>query len=223
MFSEAQGTDLLRPFVYLPEWTRLENSSNPSRGAAFLDRDDTIIVDVVHLSDASDIELLPESIPGIRLLQERLFIIIITNQSVIARGLVDEQGLVEIHRTLTTMLYAEGVTVDAVYSCPHHPTAGNLPYRMKCDCRKPEPGMILQAKRDFDQIQLAESIVIGNDMTDVLAGQRAGVPTTALLCDNRADLSVSSKGRPTYIASSIYEVAKRVVQPGRGGNRSCLG
>jgi D-glycero-D-manno-heptose 1,7-bisphosphate phosphatase len=177
-----------------------------------LDRDDTIIVDVVHLSHVSDIELLPESVPAIRLLQEELFIIIITNQSVIARGLVDEQGLVHIHRTLTTMLYEEGVTVDAVYSCPHHPTAGSPPYRAKCNCRKPEPGMILQAKRDFDQIQLAESILIGNDMTDVLAGQRAGVPITALLCEDQADLQVSSSDRPTYVASSIYEVAKRVVE-----------
>jgi HAD superfamily hydrolase (TIGR01662 family) len=106
------------------------------RTGVFLDRDDTIIRDVPYLSDPEQIELLPEVPEAIRFLNENTIpVIIITNQSGITRGLLDEGSLCAIHERLVVLLAAKGASIDAIYYCPHHPEGVVAPYRRTYECR----------------------------------------------------------------------------------------
>ncbi len=99
--------------------------------------------------------------------------VVVTNQSGVARGLFDEAFLQALHRHMGRLFAAQGALIDAFYYCPHHPTAGKGAYLKACNCRKPEPGMLLQAARDWG-IDLERSYTIGDMAKDVLAGQRTG-------------------------------------------------
>ncbi|MBP6938843.1 MAG: HAD-IIIA family hydrolase, partial [Deltaproteobacteria bacterium] len=117
----------------------MRSSDSPSH-AVFLDRDDTLIRDTGYLSDPDGVELLPGSVEALRLLNRAgVPAIVVTNQSGIARGLFDEKTLHVIHARLLKMLRMEGVRIDALYYCPHHPEGTIERYRMTCPCRKPEP------------------------------------------------------------------------------------
>jgi D-glycero-D-manno-heptose 1,7-bisphosphate phosphatase len=142
------------------------------RVAIFLDRDGTVIVDKVHLTDPDEVELLPGAAEGIRELNEAgLFAIIISNQSVIARGLATRKMVDAAMRRTQVLLNAEGAHVDAFYYCPDHPV-----FSTSCDCRKPAPGMLLQAAEDHD-LDLERSYVVGDWWADIGAGKAAGVRT----------------------------------------------
>jgi histidinol-phosphate phosphatase family protein len=119
------------------------NQSAAPRRVALIDRDGTIIVDKVHLRDPDGIEFAPGAIEGLRLLRDAGFaLVLITNQSGIARGYFDAARLEQIHGRLQSMLAAEGLRLEAIYVCPHGPHDG-------CDCRKPAPGMVKSAMRDM--------------------------------------------------------------------------
>ncbi len=109
--------------------------------------------------------------------------IVITNQSVVARNICTEEQLRTIHNKLDAVLAKDGAKLDAVYYCPHHPDKGfageNPTYKIDCDCRKPKPGMLLDAARDFN-INLGASYFVGDSDRDVEAGQRAGVTTVGV-------------------------------------------
>jgi len=125
--------------------------------AVFLDRDGTIAKDVPYCSRPEDFELLPGVAEGIKLLNERGFkVVIITNQSGIARGYFTEGMLASIHDKMQKELAKHGAHVDAIYYCPHHPDNN-------CECRKPKPKMVLQAAIDLD-IDLSQSYVIGGQL-----------------------------------------------------------
>src|SRR5271154_5158737 len=114
------------------------------RRLVLIDRDGTIIIDKVYLSDPDGIEFAPGAIEGLRLLREAGFALaLITNQSGIARGYFDAATLERIHDRLQSMLAAEGLVLEAIYVCPHGPDD-------KCDCRKPAPGMALRAMRELE-------------------------------------------------------------------------
>ncbi len=135
--------------------------------AIFLDRDDTIIIDKVYLNNPDQIELTPGTVEAIRLFNERkLPVIIITNQSGIARGLLDEEILGEIHQRLIEMLEDAGATIDAIYYCPHHPEGSVPEYSIECDCRKPAPGMLLAAAEEF-ALELKQCYMVGDKEIDV--------------------------------------------------------
>lgn len=161
----------------------VKNLSRPQR-AVFLDRDGTINVYKGFIHRAEDIELLPGAAEGIRRINESgALAIVVTNQPVIARGECDWGELERIHNTLETLLGREGAYLDAIYVCPHHPDkgfAGERPeYKIKCDCRKPKPGLLLRAAEDFN-IDLADSWIIGDSMRDVQAGIAAGCHTALI-------------------------------------------
>jgi D-glycero-D-manno-heptose 1,7-bisphosphate phosphatase len=138
------------------------------RRLALIDRDGTIIVDKVYLSDPDGIEFTPGAIEGLRLLRDAGFaLVLITNQSGIARGLFDVATLTRIHDRLRSMLAAEGLELKAIYFCPHGPDDG-------CDCRKPAPGMIKSAMRDLG-FQPDKAVVIGDSDGDMGAAAAAGV------------------------------------------------
>ena len=132
--------------------------------AVFLDRDGTINEEVGHLDHESDLALIEGAAEGIALLKDAGFkIVIVTNQSVIARGRISEVKLRQIHLALTEVLSANGARFDAIYYCPHHPQEGDGDYTVSCDCRKPRPGMLLQASRELE-IDLRRSyIVVGTN------------------------------------------------------------
>jgi histidinol-phosphate phosphatase family protein len=138
--------------------------------AVFLDRDGTIARDVPYCSRPEDFELLPGATEGIKLLNEHGFkVVVVTNQSGIARGYFTERTLAEIHDKMITQLAEHGAHVDAIYYCPHHPDDN-------CDCRKPKPRMVFQAARDLD-IDLSQSYVIGDSEMDVELARQAGCKT----------------------------------------------
>ncbi len=145
----------------------------PTR-AAFLDRDGTINVEVDYLSSPEALELLPGAARAIRRLNEGgWLVVVVTNQSGIARGKLDEAQLTAIHAELDAKLQQEGARVDAYYHCPHHPEHGPPPYRQECECRKPRPGMLLRAAREHD-LELESSWMIGDSLRDLEAGRAAG-------------------------------------------------
>ncbi len=145
--------------------------------AIFLDRDGTLNKYVGFLRDIDDMELIPGVAEAIRKINESEYLaIVVTNQPVIARGEVSREELDEIHAKMETLLGKEGAYIDGLYYCPHHPDKGfegEIPeLKIECACRKPKPGMLLQAAKDFN-IDLSKSYMIGDSESDVRAGESA--------------------------------------------------
>ena len=135
---------------------------------------------VDYLSDASQLRLLPGVTEGLRQLREAGFLlIIVTNQSAVARGMITEAELEAIHDRLRQMLAEEGVTIDDILFCPHLPGGEMAEYARECDCRKPAPGLILAAAEKW-QVLAEQSFAIGDKERDVEAGRRAGCRTVRL-------------------------------------------
>ena len=140
----------------------------------FLDRDGTIVEEMDFISSPDKLRLIPGSADAIREANAQGYkVIIITNQSGVARGLLSEQRLSEIHNALIAILQSHNAHSDAIYYCPHHPQIGEPPYRMDCDCRKPKIGMLTKAAQGFE-IDLTQSFVIGDKMTDMQTGNNSG-------------------------------------------------
>jgi D-glycero-D-manno-heptose 1,7-bisphosphate phosphatase len=148
---------------------------NTFAAAVFLDRDGVLLEDCDSLVSSTGIRILP-GVPGAlqRLKRAGFRLIVVSNQAVVARGLVSEHELRTIHSEMERLLMEAGApALDAVYFCPHHPEATLLQYRLVCECRKPSPGMILRASEEHG-LNLAASFLVGDRMTDVMAGIRAG-------------------------------------------------
>jgi len=151
------------------------------RKAVFLDRDGVICEEVDQLYKLEDLSLYKFSGKAIKKINEMGYLaIIITNQPMIAKGFMTEDDLDQIHKKLETELSKEGAKIDAIYYCPHHPEkgfSGEVPHlKIKCKCRKPEIGLFLKAKEDFN-IDFKGSYMIGDKTSDILAGKRAGCKT----------------------------------------------
>jgi len=156
--------------------------------AIFLDRDGTVNKYIGFLRDIRDFELLPGVDAAIGEINASGYLaIVITNQPVIARGEVTVQELQEIHNKMETLLGRKGVYIDALYYCPHHPHkgyAGEIPeLKIDCSCRKPKPGLLLQAAQDFN-IDLSQSWMIGDSENDIKAGIAAGCRTALIGTDD---------------------------------------
>ena len=141
--------------------------------AAFLDRDGTLIELVHHLTDAGDVRLIKGAGAAVRRLMDGGWkVVIVTNQSVIGRGKLTEEGLAEVHGEMNTQLARFEAAIDAIYFCPLAPTQKD-PRVIEDPLRKPGPGMLLQAAREHD-IDLAASWMVGDTLSDMLAGKNAG-------------------------------------------------
>ena len=143
--------------------------------AIFFDRDGTLNVDVDYLHDPADFVWVEGAIAAIRWANEHGYlVIVVTNQSGVARGYYDEAAVHRLHDWMNTQLKKHGAHIDAFYYCPHH-TEGTVPaYRQACDCRKPAPGMILRAIEEHD-IDPAASWMFGDGARDIAAAESAGV------------------------------------------------
>ena len=159
------------------------NLSNPQK-AIFLDRDGTINQYVGFLKIIDEFELLEGVSQAISLINQSAFLtVVVTNQTVIARGEVTEDELTEIHHKMETLLGKDGAYIDDLYYCPHHPHKGYEgeieSLKIDCECRKPKPGMLLQAAKDH-HIDLSASWMIGDSENDILAGKAAGCKTALI-------------------------------------------
>lgn len=165
--------------------------------AVFLDRDGTINKYAGFIRSIDDFELLPGVAKAIKAINASGYIaIMVTNQPVIARGEVTYEKLQEIHNKMETLLGAEGAYLDAIYFCPHHPHKGyegEIPeLKIECKCRKPKPGMLLKAARDFN-IDLSQSWMIGDGENDIKAGKAAGCRLALIgVADYSQDVTISS-------------------------------
>jgi len=171
--------------------------------AVFIDRDGTMARDVHYCSRPEDFQLFPETAKAISLLNERGFkVIVITNQSGIARGYFTEEMLAKIHEKMRNELAQQGAIIEAIYYCPHHPDEN-------CGCRKPKPKMVLQAALDLD-IDLRQSYVIGDSDMDTKMGKRVGCKAV-LISTLGKNSYIQGQTSPDFIAPNLYEAAKWVI------------
>lgn len=135
--------------------------------AVFLDRDGTITPEVGYVLHPCKLTLLPGAADAVKRLRNAGFkVIVITNQSAVARGMMDIDLLEAVNRNLGYLLRDEGTALDGLYYCPHHPTEGTGEFTRVCDCRKPAPGMVLKAAGEHD-IDLSRSFIVGDKISDI--------------------------------------------------------
>jgi D-glycero-D-manno-heptose 1,7-bisphosphate phosphatase len=152
-----------------------------SRPAVFLDRDGTLIDECGYLDRVRLLTLLPWTADALRLLKRAGFAtVVITNQSAIARGIVEESFVEEVHREMSARLERGGASIDRYYFCPHLADAPLERYRQACRCRKPGPAMIEQACREMD-LDPARSVMVGDRWLDIACGAAAGTRTVLVL------------------------------------------
>ncbi|MDE3195640.1 MAG: HAD-IIIA family hydrolase [Acidobacteriota bacterium] len=173
------------------------SEASPRRRAVFLDRDGTLNVEVEAVLAPGDLKLIDGAGKAVRRINEAgLLAILVTNQAIVARGDCDVPGLDRIHDELRRALAADGARLDAIYFCPHHPG-----YTGACDCRKPAPGLILAAQRDFN-IDLPNSWVIGDSMKDIRIARNVGA-RAALVKTGKAGRDAGPDDRPDAVFESL--------------------
>lgn len=146
----------------------------PLRPAVFLDRDGTINPERHYLRHIEEFEFIPGAAQAIRRLNQAGFVVVVvTNQSGVARGYLELAQVEALHEHLQRELGLAGALIDAFYICPHHPTEGIAPWRRECDCRKGRPGLLLRAAKEHG-IDLSGSFMVGDKAADVEAGLAAG-------------------------------------------------
>jgi D,D-heptose 1,7-bisphosphate phosphatase len=198
----------------LAEAERAFRGAEARRRAVFLDRDGVLVRDVDHLTSVSQLEILPGVPEALRRLHDAGWaVVVVTNQSVVARGWLTEDGLRDIHRELASRLAARGAVLDAIYYCPHHPDGAVAAYRLACDCRKPKPGLLLRAADDLD-LDLGASVMVGDVPTDVEAGKRAGC-RTVLIRGGRAAERDGAGPPADHVAADLADAADWILAPSR--------
>lgn len=186
------------------------------RKAVFLDRDGVINEEVNYAHRRDQLILIPRAGEAIRLLNDHGFlVIVVTNQAGIARGLYEEKDMHAFHRALEEELKKENnARADAIYWCPHHPEGVCEAQRMNCDCRKPNSGMILRARQDFD-IDLAASFIVGDKWSDVQAGRNAGCKTILVRTGQGAREFAEKKNQSAdHYAADIFEAVQFILREG---------
>lgn len=194
-----------------------------AHSALFLDRDGTIVEDVGYLNDPDGLVIYEGAFAAVQAIRELGFkTVVVTNQSGLARGLIDENTLNAIHECLRDVFLHQGAPLDAVYYCPHHPEATVQRYRRHCSCRKPEPGLLRRAAEALE-IDLARSYLVGDKISDIVAGHRAGcrsilvrtgqgMQSIAELDANAARSGPHNRGIPDYIADDVLKAAEWIVE-----------
>ncbi|MGB7581184.1 MAG: HAD family hydrolase [Sedimentisphaerales bacterium] len=187
--------------------------------AIFLDRDNTIIEDPGYIDNPDQVKLLegaPEALSSLKSLGYKL--VVVSNQSGVARGIVTEEVLGQIHKRLEQLLAEKGVSLDRIYYCPYH-IEGVIPkYRKESDWRKPNPGMLLAASRDMD-IDLRESWIVGDTTNDIEAGARAGCRTIMLAGRTHEQKLQPGAPAPDYKAVNLKEVVNIIKMKSRSAQK----
>jgi len=188
-----------------------------SRRAVFLDRDGVLIEDVHLLTRSDQVRLCPGASDAIRELRCAGFVIVVvTNQTVVARGLASENDVLTVNEHIQHLLSeTNGEKVDRFYVCPHHPNATLVEYRVDCACRKPRPGLLFQAASELN-LNLAASYMIGDRMSDIVAGHRAGCTTLLVETGMHTAPSIESSATdmsviPDVVCSDLMEAANWIL------------
>jgi D-glycero-D-manno-heptose 1,7-bisphosphate phosphatase len=179
--------------------------------AIFLDKDGTLIPDIPYNINPELITLMPDAIGGLKqLTEEGYLLIIVTNQAGVARGYFTEDKLSNVERRINYLLKEQGIRLSGFYYCAHHPQGTINEYIKDCDCRKPEPGMLLKAAKEH-HIDLSASWMIGDILNDVEAGNRAGCKTVLINNGNETEWIAGPLRSPTYISNSINQAAEDIL------------
>lgn len=165
-----------------------------------LDRDGTLIYERHYLSEVAQVELLPGAIEGLKQFVAMGWrLVVVTNQSGIARGYFDADRLGQIHARLRSLLAAEGIALAGIYHCPHRPDAD-------CGCRKPAPGMLHRAAEDLD-FDPSQCIVIGDKPCDIELGQAVGATTVLVRTGYGAEVAAQGTAQPDYVVQDLRDAA----------------
>lgn len=175
--------------------------------AAFIDRDGVINEERNYVHRISDFVLLPGVIEGLSLLRDAGYLlIVVTNQSGIARGYYGEDAMEHLHDNLRIQLAQNALFLDAIYFCPHHPNGIVKSLAIECACRKPSPGMLLKAAKEFD-LDLTSSVLVGDKISDVQAGKRAGVGRTVIV-ESGHKVSQAARSEADIVAANLLSAAQ---------------
>jgi D-glycero-D-manno-heptose 1,7-bisphosphate phosphatase len=181
------------------------------RRAVFLDKDGTLIDDVPYNVDPLRVRLAHGAGGALRALKDRGFLlIVVSNQPGVALARFSLQSLVSVECRIQELLAASSVEIDAFYYCPHLPQAPNVRYAVRCLCRKPQPGLLRQAAREW-QIDLAQSWLVGDILDDVEAGNRASCRTVLVDTGNETEWRLGLHRQPDHLAGSLRDAARLIL------------
>jgi D-glycero-D-manno-heptose 1,7-bisphosphate phosphatase len=180
--------------------------------AIFIDKDGTLIPDIPYNVNPDLINIDDEVIQGLQLLKEQGYLlVVISNQSGVARGYFGVDALKDIEKKISSLLAQYKIKIAAFYFCPHHPEGNVEEYTIECDCRKPKPGMILKACEQHS-VDATKSWMIGDILNDVEAGNRAGCKTVLVDNGNETEWESGEYRTPTYLAMTFLKAAQFIVE-----------
>lgn len=194
----------------------MSTSQSEKRRAVFMDRDGTISEEVGYVNHPGRYRVFDYSAEAVRLLNQRGWLaVLVTNQAGVARGYFTEEMIGRVHSLLAQELARGAAALDAVYYCAHHPSVGEPPYRLDCDCRKPKPGLIQRAAADFS-IDLEQSWMVGDRYSDIELARNAGVRSAFVLSGyGRGEWEYQSDGwkhEPDLVAEDLLAAVKEITR-----------
>ena len=180
--------------------------------AVFLDRDGVITQEPPHYAHrVDDLEFIPRSPEAIKLLNENHFmVIVVSNQSGIARGYYQEEDTATFNQAMEKRLAEIGARIDAIYYCPHHPEAKIDKYRIDCDCRKPKNGMFKMAEKSMN-IDLKQSFIVGDRLSDIEAGRSVDCKTILVKTGHGVQSLERDAITCDYITNDLYDAVERII------------
>ena len=184
--------------------------------AVFIDRDGTLSEEVGYINHPERFRLFPYAGQAIRHLNENGWLAIVTtNQAGVARGYFSEDMIETVHKGMEEQLATDGARLDAIYFCAHHPSVGEPPYRVDCNCRKPKPGLITRAATDFD-VDLKSSWMVGDRYSDIQLARNAGVKSAFVLSGyGRGEWEHQRQSwteQPDMVAENLLQVVLNIVE-----------
>lgn len=178
----------------------------------FIDRDGTLIEEAGYLNRLDRLVFFPYTVDAVRAFNRaNLAVVLITNQGGIAKGLLDEAFLEQAHGVIRDRLRAGGASIDGIFYCPHHPNGTIEHLRVRCDCRKPQPGLLKQAARELD-LDLARSFVIGDRVKDMEAGRAVGARTVLVRTGYGAEEEGDARGAADAVVDTLIDAAAWILQ-----------
>ena len=185
-----------------------------NKGAIFLDRDGTINEEMGYINHPDRFVIFPFVAESIKIFNRlKMPVVVVTNQSGIARGYFKESLVVELHERLMREMKEQGAKIDAIYYCPHHSKEGQGEYKKDCDCRKPKPGMVLKAAEEY-KIDLQKSYMIGDRYKDILFAKNLNLKSALVLTGyGRGEYTFDRetwKFQPDFLGENLLEVARKI-------------
>ena len=188
---------------------------NEKRPAFFLDRDGVVAEEVGYMNHLSRLQVYPFAAEAIKKIRAAGYAaVVVTNQAGVARGYFPEELIQMVHDKMERELSTDGARLDGVYYCPHHPSVGEPPYRKKCNCRKPRPGMIEQAVKELG-LTLEGSVVVGDRYTEVEMAHGLGLRAALVLTGSgQGEYEYLSKGwtkQPEWVVEDLLDAVKKII------------